>query len=494
MPIPAVLCSGAALRFRPGRFKPEAGAVCMTGVPWLTSLSRVSERLSNLMMWDCLIHNALVLTMAPGAEPLAPGYVAVKGGKIAAVGQAAALQDLPAARERLDAQGGLLLPGLVNTHGHAPMVWFRGLADDLPLQLWLTEFIFPAEGGWLDADKVYLGTLLAAAEMIRGGITTVADGYFFEAAVRRAFHDAGLRAVVAQGVVDFPAPGVPDPARNLEVAAEFLDTGAAYRDRLTSAVFCHSPYTCGPETLQKAKDLTRARTAPFFLHLAETRQEVTDLKRRTGRSPVAFLDQLGVLDDLTVAVHAVWLEPHDLELLAQRRVKVSHCPESNLKLAAGVAPIPALLQLGVTVGLGTDGAASNNNLDLWGEMSLAARLHKVWGRDPTLMPAARVVALATRDGAGVLGLGETTGALAPGLAADLIVVEVNQPHLTPLYDPYSHLVYAARAADVRHVMVGGRWLLSDRQFTTLDWPALAASVRSHCRDLAAFCRQLRPPS
>ena len=177
------------------------------------------------MMWDCLIHNALVLTMAPGAGPLPQGYVAVKGGKIAAVGQTAALQDLPAARERLDAQGALLLPGLVNTHCHAPMVWFRGLADDLPLQQWLTEFIFPAEGGWLDADKVYRGALLAAAEMIRGGITTVADGYFFEAAVRQALADAGLRAVVAQGVVDFPAPGVPDPARNLEVAADFLDYG-----------------------------------------------------------------------------------------------------------------------------------------------------------------------------------------------------------------------------------------------------------------------------
>ncbi len=444
------------------------------------------------MTYDCLIHNALVLTLAPGAKPLFPGYVAVQGDNLGALGQTDALQDLPPARERLDVQGALVLPGLVNTHCHAPMVWFRGLADDLPLQQWLTECIFPAEAGWLDADKVYWGALLAAAEMIRGGVTTVADGYFFEAAVRQALADAGLRAVVAQGVVDFPAPGVPDPARNLEVAAEFLDTGSAYRDRLTSVVFCHSPYTCGPETLQKAKDLTRARGVPFFLHLAETREEVDDLTCRTGLSPGAYLDRLGVLDDLTVAVHAVWLPPPDRELLARRGVKVSHCPESNLKLAAGVAPIPDLLKLGVTVGLGTDGAASNNNLDLWGEMSLAARLHKVWGHDPTLLPAAQVVGLATREGAQVLGLGETTGTLEIGKAADLIVVDVNQPHLTPLYDPYSHLVYAARAADVRHVMVGGRWLLQDRRFTTLDWPALAAKAREHRRDLAAFCRQLRP--
>jgi 5-methylthioadenosine/S-adenosylhomocysteine deaminase len=449
------------------------------------------------MAYDCLIHNALVLTMVPRAAPLTSGYVAIQDGKIAAVGQAGAPQELPslpAARERLDARGDLVLPGLVNTHCHAPMVWFRGLADDLPLQQWLTKFIFPVEAGWLDADKAYQGALLAAAEMIRGGITTVADGYFFESEVRRAFSDAGLRAVVAQGLVDFPAPGVPDPTRNLEAAAEFLDSGAPYRDRLTSTLFCHSPYTCGPETLQKAKDLTRTRGLPLFLHLAETREEADGLKRRTGRSPVAYLDHLGLLDDLTVAVHAVWLDPPDLELLARRRVKVSHCPESNLKLAAGVAPIPALLKLGVTVGLGTDGAASNNNLDLWGEMSLAARLHKVWGHDPTLMPAARVVALATREGAQVLGLGGTTGALAPGRAADLIVVAMDQPHLTPLYDPYSHLVYAARSADVRHVMVGGRWLLTDRRLTTLDWPALAASVRTRSRDLAAFCRQLPPPA
>jgi 5-methylthioadenosine/S-adenosylhomocysteine deaminase len=443
------------------------------------------------MQWDCLIHNGLVLTMVPGVRPLPKGYVAVHRGKIAAVGQADSLQDCPPARAHLDAQGAMVLPGLVNTHGHAPMVWFRGLADDLPLEQWLREFIFPAECGWLDADKVYWGARLAAAEMIRGGITTVADGYFFEAAVRQALAEAGLRAVVAQGVVDFPAPGVPDPARNLEVAGQFLDTGADCPDRLISAVFCHSPYTCGPETLKKAKDLTRAREVPFFLHLAETREEVAELKRQTGLSPGAYLDRLNLLDNLTVAVHGVWLEPADQELLARRGVKVSHCPESNLKLAAGVAPIPELIKLGVTVGLGTDGAASNNNLDLWGEMSLAARLHKVWGHDPTLLPAAQVVALATREGAQVLGLGEATGTLTPGKAADLMVVAVNQPHLTPLYDPYSHLVYAARAADVQHVMVGGRWLLSERRFTTLDWPALAARAQDHRRDLAAFVRRLR---
>ncbi len=443
------------------------------------------------MAWDCLLHNALVLTLEPGAAPLERGFVAVKGSKIAAVGQASDLGKWPPARECLDLQGDLVLPGLVNTHTHAPMVWFRGLADDLPLKEWLADFIFPAEAGWLDPDKVYWGTLLAAAEMIQGGITTVADGYFYETEVRRALAQAGLRAVVAQGVVDFPAPGVPDPRDNLRVAADFLATGADFHpERLISSVFCHSPYTCGPETLRQAKELTRARGVPFFLHLCETRDEVGEIQQKTGLSPVVYLDRLGVLDEATVAVHAVWLKPEEQELLARRQVKVSHCPESNLKLAAGVAPIPELLSQGVVVGLGTDGAASNNNLDLWGEMSLAARLHKVWHGDPTLLAAPQVVALATREGARVLGLEDRTGSLTPGKEADLMVLALAQPHLTPRYDPYSHLVYAAQAGDVKHVMVGGRWLMYARQLKTLNWPEIAQRLREGSRDLTAFCQKL----
>jgi len=443
---------------------------------------------------DILIHNALMLTLKPGAPPLPGGYVAVKGARIAAVGQAAAPGELPPARAHLDAGGGLVMPGLVNTHTHLPMVWFRGLADDLALGQWLSDFIFPAEAGWLDADKVYAGARLAAAELIRGGVTTVADGYFYETEVRRACEQVGLRAVVAQGVVDFSAPGVPRPQDNLKVAAAFLDSGKDFpHPQITSAIFCHSPYTCGPETLQKAKDLTRAKNVPFFIHLAETRQEVAESRQKTGLPPAAYLDRLGVLDELTVAVHAVWLTPPEQELLARRGVKVSHCPESNLKLAAGVAPIPELLARGLIVGLGTDGAGSNNNLDLFGEMSLAARLHKVWRQDPTLLNAAQVVALATHQGARVLGLQDRIGTLAPGKEADLIVLDLNQPHLTPLYDPYSHLVYAAGAGDVRHVMVAGRWLLKDRQFTTLDWPEMAQQLKAGSRDLAAFCQKLRHP-
>jgi 5-methylthioadenosine/S-adenosylhomocysteine deaminase len=389
-------------------------------------------------MYDTLIHSALVLTLEPGAQPLLSGFVAVQGGVIQAIGQACHPADLPRAWKVLDAGGNLLMPGLVNTHCHAPMVWFRGLADDLPLQDWLTRKIFPAESGWLDEDKIFWGTLLAAAEMIRGGVTTLADGYFYEGEVRRALAQAGLRAVAAQGVLDFPFPGVPDPQDNLANAGRFLDSGGDFSELITSSVFCHTPYTCGPETLKGAKALTRKAGVPFFTHLAETRQEVEELRAKTGLGPAAYLDSLGILDELTVVVHAVWLTPEDLEILARRGVTVSHCPESNLKLAGGVAPVPELLARGVTVGLGTDGAASNNNLDLWGEMSLAARLHKVWQGDPTVLPAPQVVALATREGATVLGLGDRVGTLTPGKQADLIVVDVNQAHLTPLYDPFSH--------------------------------------------------------
>ena len=217
-----------------------------------------------------------------------------------------------------------------------------------------------------------------------------------------------------------------------------------------------------------------------------------ELKSKTGLEPAAYLDSLDILDELTVVVHAVWLTTADMDILARRGVKVSHCPESNLKLASGRAPIPELLGRGVTVGLGTDGAASNNNLDLFGEMGLAARLHKVWQGDPTVLPAPGVVALATREGAKVLGLGDQVGTLAPGRQADLIVVETNQPHLTPLYDPSSHLVYAARSADVRHVMVAGRWLLKDRRLVTLDWEAIAGRADTYARELALFSAASRP--
>ena len=430
------------------------------------------------MTYDQLIYNALLLTMEPYSQPLFQGYVAIQGSKIAAVGQAAGMKDLPTAMELWNARGGLVMPGLVNCHCHAAMTLFRGLADDLPLEQWLHQHIFPAEARWVNFDFVYTGTLLAASEMIRAGMTTVADAYFWEAGARQAFAEAGLRAVVAQGVIDFPAPGVPEVTDNLRVAHDFIDSGRNSTSNLvTSTLFCHSPYTCSAATLQGAKAITRAHDVPFFIHLAETRQEVEQIRQQTGLSPVAYLDSLGLLDEKTVAVHAVWVDEADRTVLADRRVKLCHCPESNLKLASGISPVADLLDRGLVVGLGTDGAASNNNLNLLGEMSLTARLHKVANLDPTVLPARQVVEMATLGGARVLGLEEVTGSLTPGKDADLIVVELKQPHLTPLYDPYSHLTYAAGAGDVRQVMVQGQWLMHDRQLLTLDWEFIKERAR-----------------
>jgi 5-methylthioadenosine/S-adenosylhomocysteine deaminase len=430
------------------------------------------------MTYDQLIYNALLLTLEPNSQPLFQGYVAIRGAKIAAVGQAAGMQNLPTATKLWNAGGSLVLPGLVNCHCHAAMTLFRGLADDLPLDQWLHQHIFPAEARWVDFDFVYNGARLAAAEMIRGGVTTVADAYFWETGARQAFAEAGLRAVVAQGVIDFPAPGVPEATDNLKVAQEFIDSGRNSGSQLiTSTLFCHSPYTCGASTLQGAKAITRAHNLPFFIHLAETRQEVEQLRHQTGLSPVAYLDNLGLLDEKTVAVHAVWVDEADRQILADRGVRLCHCPESNLKLASGISPVADLLDRGLVVGLGTDGAASNNDLNLLGEMSLAARLHKLAGLDPTVLPARQVVEMATLGGARALGLEEVTGSLTMGKDADLIVVELKQPHLTPLYDPYSHLVYAAGPADVRQVMVQGHWLMRNRQLLTLDWGAIKERAR-----------------
>jgi 5-methylthioadenosine/S-adenosylhomocysteine deaminase len=436
------------------------------------------------MIYDQLIYHALLLTMEPGSQPLSQGYVAITDGKIAAVGQAADGEELPAALQSVDAGGNLVMPGLVNCHCHAAMSLFRGLADDLPLEPWLFGHIFPAEARWVDFDFVYSGARLAAAELIRGGVTTVADAYFWEAGARRAFAEAGLRAVVAQGVIDFPAPGVPAATDNLRVAREFMDSDeTGIGPRLISTLFCHSPYTCGAATLQGAKALTRSRNLPFFIHLAETRQEVEQTRQQTGLSPVAWLDSLGALDEKTVAVHAVWVDEADRQVLEDRRVKLCHCPESNLKLASGISPVVDLLQKGLVMGLGTDGPASNNNLDLLGEMSLAARLHKVATLNPTVLPAREVVEMATLGGARVLGLEEVTGSLTPGKEADLIIVELQRPHLTPLYDPWSHLVYAAAAADVQQVMVQGRWLLQDRQLLTLDWGVIREQAKQWGRKI-----------
>ena len=433
------------------------------------------------MQFDTIIHNAVLITCNPRFDILRPGWIGIRRGRIAALDSQTAAARRPAAAETVDARGGIVMPGLVNTHTHLPMTLFRGLADDLPLAAWLEKHIFPAERAALHPETVRWGALLACAEMILSGTTTCADGYFHVDAVAQAVQAAGLRAVLAQGVIDRPAPGVPDPARNLAVARSFCEQWQERAGTIQPSVFCHSPYTCSRETLVGAKRICDDLGLLFQVHAAETRWEADHLRSTTGASPIVYLDRADVLDERTLLVHSVWVDDADIAVIAERRAGVSHNPESNMKLAAGVAPVAELLAAGIPVGLGSDGCASNNDLDLFFAMDLAAKLQKVVRRDPTVLPAEAVIRMATIDGARTLGLARAIGSLEPGKQADLLVLDTRAPHLTPLHRPASAVVYAAKGSDVSAVMVAGRWLLKDRRLQTLD----VEEIRRNVNRLAA---------
>jgi 5-methylthioadenosine/S-adenosylhomocysteine deaminase len=336
--------------------------------------------------------------------------------------------------------------------------------------------MFPAESRWITPDTVGPAARLACAEMILSGTTTCCDGYFLEDIVGEAVKTAGLRAVLAQGVIDFPAPGVPDPSTNIGAAQSFVASLTDGGSLIRPSVFCHSPYTCSADTIRRGKETAASAGALFQIHVAETEQERNDCLAEHGVSSVAYLDRLGVLDEMTLCVHAIWVDAADLAILAQRGVGIAHCPRSNMKLASGVSPMPAMIDAGVRVGLGTDGAASNNTLDMLAEMTTAARLHKSASLEPTAASAREIIQAATIGGAAAIGLGETTGSIETGKAADLIVIDARAPHLTPMYQPASHVVYAARAGDVRHVLIDGRWVVRDRCLVTLDVTAVMAEV------------------
>ena len=313
--------------------------------------------------------------------------------------------------------------------------------------------------------------------MILSGTTTFCDGYFFEGAVAGAAIDCGMRGVVAQGFIDFPTPDRPDSSRHREQADKFVRKWKERSSLVTPSLVCHSPYTCLPGTLQAIKTVAREAGIPFQIHLAETRDEIALLRERYGKKPVHHLRDLDLLDEETIAAHCIWLEEDELDILAALGVKVAHDPESNMKLGAGVAPVPAMLDRGIDVGLGTDGCASNNNLDLFGEMGMCAKLHKVFSADPTVLPAEKVVEMATIGGARVLGMADRIGSIAPGKWADIILLDLNKPHLTPLYSPFSQLVYAASGADVTTSIIGGRIVMRNRQLLTLDVGSAMAEVR-----------------
>jgi 5-methylthioadenosine/S-adenosylhomocysteine deaminase len=417
---------------------------------------------------DLVIYNGIVMTVNPDFDIHRPGMVVIRDGGIVETGPWRPGQPPPPATQHIDAEGGIVMPGLVNTHTHLPMTLFRGLADDLPLDQWLNGHIFPAEARHINARTVAVGTRLAGAELLLGGTTCCCDGYFFADQVAEAAAALGLRGVIGQGVLDLPAPGVPDPAGNVEAAQCFVNRWQHKCPRIHPAIFCHSPYTCGGRTLVRAKAAARAAGCLFQIHVAETEAEGHRSITAHGCSPVAWLESLDIWDDRTLAVHAVWVDREDIDTLARRRVAVSHNPQSNMKLAAGVAPVPAFLDAGITVGLGTDGCASNNDLDLLREMDTAAKLHKVATGRPTVVDARQVVEMATIAGAGAIGLAAVIGSLEPGKRADIVVLRADRPHLVPVYHPASTVVYAATGADVRHVFIDGQMVVRDGLLQTAD--------------------------
>ncbi len=387
-------------------------------------------------------------------------------------------------KETLSADGHLILPGLVNTHAHLPMVCFRGMADDLPLMTWLRDHIFPAEAKHVNREMAYAGSILAIAEMILSGTTTCCDAYFYESSVARAAIASGFRLVPCQGFLDAGPVEGGNLAAQMKVAQGFLDKWREPSPLIVPALACHAAYTCRGETLQAIKKIAREGNALFMIHLAETRDEVEEIRSRYGTTPVRYLQKLGVLDDRTLAVHCNWIDSEEIDILTECAVKISHNPESNMKLAAGMAPVPALLLHGLDVGLGTDGAASNNNLDLFGEMSAAARYHKLKEENPTVMDATVVTVMATLGGARALRLDAAIGSIEPGKSADLILLDLQKPHLTPMYNPYSHLVYAATGADVSDSVINGRIVMRDRRLLTIDVDAAMEEVRKIARIIA----------
>jgi 5-methylthioadenosine/S-adenosylhomocysteine deaminase len=417
---------------------------------------------------DLLVTARHVVTMDGARRVIENGAIAVSGNKIVAVGPAAELAAKHPARQRVDRPNALLAPGLINTHCHAPMVLLRGIADDLNLQEWLEKYIFPAEAQNVTADFVRWGTRLAVWEMLRGGVTTYADMYYFEEVVAEETKKAGMRGVLGETVIRFPVADAKTPEEALARTEAFLQK---YKDDplIVPAVAPHAPYTNSDETLRACRRLATKYGVPLLTHLSETKRENDDAMAERNMSPTKRLDMLGFFDGPTLVAHAVWVDEADIAILAQRKVGVAHNPSSNMKLASGVAPVVKMLEAGVAVGLGTDGpAGSNNDLNLFEEMDLAGKLQKVRLGDPKALPAEQIVAMATILGAKAMGLDGKIGSLEAGKLADFILVDIEGAHAIPMFNVYSTLVYALKASDVRDVAVNGRFVVRDRNMLTLD--------------------------
>lgn len=435
-----------------------------------------------MQILDIIVKNGTILTMDHKGTVLEKGLVCIEGDTISHV--CSDEEKTFEADKVIDAQGGLILPGLVNSHTHAAMSLFRGLADDLPLMKWLNNYIFPAERR-MDADFVFSGTLLACAEMIMSGTTTFCDMYLFEDEVAKAAQLAGMRCLVGEVLYDFPSPNYGPIEKGLAYTEKLIQKWQD--DPLVSiAVEPHSTYTCSPELLRAANKLALEYDAPLIVHVAETKGEVSEIREKYGKRPFEHLESLDVLGPHFIADHCVHIDKSEINRMVENGVKAVDNPESNMKLASGISPVSQLIASGVTVGLGTDGCASNNNLDLFTEMDTAAKLHKIETMDPTVLDALTVLKMATIEGAKTLGLGDITGSIEVGKKADIIVVDTNKPHLTPMYNPYSHIVYSARGNDVSHSIINGQLVMEDRKLLILDLAEIMSRAQGKSKQILTW--------
>ena len=424
-----------------------------------------------------VVHNGTVVTLDATKRVIENGAVAIDGTDIVAVDTDEAIRRQYRGAETIDAGGQVIMPGLVNTHTHAPMVLLRGLADDLALQEWLTKYIFPAEGKLVSPEFVRVGTRLAALEMIESGTTTFADMYYFEEEIAKETRAAGLRGVLGQTIIQFPVADAKTPADGLARAEAFIEQ-FKNDPLITPAVAPHAIYTLDGPTIKAARELSKKHGVPTLIHLAETRDEIQTARERFATSPVSYLEGLGLLGPGLLAAHGVWVNDADIAVLKARGVGVSHNPESNMKLASGTAPVTGYLRAGVAIGLGTDGAASNNDLDMFEAMRTASFLAKLQTVDPSVVNAATALDMATMGGARALGMERLIGSLEPRKRADLIVVSMRASRQTPLYDAVSHLVYTTLGDDVRDTIVNGRVLMRDRKVLSLDADTVLKDARA----------------
>src|SRR5216684_732829 len=434
---------------------------------------------------DTIITGGIVVSMDGQRHIYDDGAVVVTGDTIVAVGPRAELEARYESRQTIDAKNTLVLPGFINGHTHVPMTLFRGLHDDVTLNDWLYKYIFPAEKKNVTEEFVRWGTRLAAAEQIRSGVTTFADMYYFEDAVAEETKAAGMRGVLGETLIDFPAPDNKSGAEALAYTEKFLKKWQG--DSLIHAAAApHSIYTCSQKTLQDAAALARKYHAPILIHTAEMKKEWEDSQKQNGMSPVQYLDKIGVLGPDVVSAHCIFVDEADRKTLAQRQVGCVHNPSSNTMIASGVSPVPEMRAAGVAVGLGTDGpAGSNNDLDLMEEMDLAAKLAKVTKMDPLALKAKSVVEMATIDGARALHMEKEIGSLEIGKKADLIVISLDEPNAVPMYDIYAQLAYALKGSDVETVVIGGRVVMRDRKLLTVNEEEAMTRARQYKKSIAA---------